>query len=514
MEKTTIDALLTPAAWPHPVGEIELVETHASWVFLTGEFAYKVKKPVDFGFLDFSSLEKRRHCCNEELRLNRRLAPDLYLEVVPIAGSPQVPEVGGEGRPFEYAVKMRQFDMDCGFDRMAQRGELGAAQVDATAEILARFHANAEVATEDAGFGSPDKVARPVLQNFEQIAPRIREQAPARVEDFEALERWSRAASERHAPVFARRLAGGFVRECHGDLHLRNIVWWEGQVMPFDCIEFNPALRWIDVMSELAFLLMDLDDHDLQGLSRRLLNAYLEYSGDFGGLRLLRFYQVYRAMVRAKVESLRLAQLEEPGPQMFEELENYLTLATGYTGELHPRLIIAHGLSGSGKTYASQLLLESAPLIRLRSDVERKRLFGLSPLDSSGSARDAGIYSKEANTRTYDHLAELATGLLESGWPVLVDAAFLKREEREQFQQLAHSLDVPFAIMHCEAEMSVQRQRVAARTGDASEAGLEVLDLQIDREEPLTDSEKSATIMVDTTAAPDLEGVKAFLEAL
>lgn len=509
MDREAVEALQDPAAWPHPVTGVEVVETHASWVFLTGEFAYKVKKPVDFGFLDFSTLDKRRHCCEEELRLNRRLAPELYLDVVPITGDP--PRVGGDGAPVEYAVKMRQFDTDCGFDRLAQRGKLEPGHIDATAEALARFHEDAERTTEESGFGTPAEVARQALENFEPIAPRIGEQAPDSRRSFDAVERWTRGGCQAFADDFAARLRDGYVREGHGDLHLRNLVWWRQRVVPFDCIEFNPGLRWIDVMSELAFLLMDLDDHGLPGLSRRLLNGYLEFSGDFGGMKLLRFYQAYRAMVRAKVESLRLAQLDRVDATGQAALAGYIALAEGYTAPLRPRLLIAHGLSGSGKTYVSQRLLEAAPLVRLRSDVERKRLFGLSPLEASGSAKDAGIYTPAASANTYDRLARLAARLLEDGWPVLVDATFLKRDVRDRFQALAENSGVPFAVMHCEADMAVQRRRVARRKGDASEADVGILDRQIERGEPLARDESDRVIPVDTTGAPDLEGLLAFL---
>ncbi len=511
MPPLDVSQLLEPAAWPHPVGRLEMIETHTAWVFLTGELAYKIKKPVNFGFLDFSTLEKREHCCREELRLNRRLAPDLYLEVVPVTGTPAAPRLGADGAPIDYAVKMRQFDTRAGFDELARRGEITAAQIDRAAEVLAGFHDRAAVADAAGEYGSAAATAYPVLENFEQIAPKLPQQAADLVPLFEGLERWSRAACEALDAEFSARLEGGFVRECHGDLHLRNIVLWRGDVVPFDCLEFNPSLRWIDVMSELGFLLMDLDDHGLAPLARRLLNSYLEYTGDYCGLHVLRFYRVYRAMVRAKVESLRLAQLDDDDAGMRAELRKYLQLADSYTAEPRPRLLIAHGLSGSGKTFVSQQLLEAAELVRLRSDVERKRLFGFAPLQPSGSQRDGGIYSLAANTRTYQHLLQQAAALLAAGWPVLVDAAFLKREEREAFHALAQRLAVPFAIMHCEAEMAVQRRRVAARRGDASEADLAVLDLQREREEPLDAQEQACTIHVDTTGSPVLSELLAFL---
>lgn len=510
MDRTTVEALKDPSAWPHPAGNVELIETHASWVFLAGEFAYKIKKPVDFGFLDFSTLGKRRHCCREEVRLNRRLAPDLYLDVVPIAGAP--PRIGGEGEPLEYAVRMRRFDTECGFDRMALRGALKAGHIDATAVVLAVFHDATERADPNSGFGTPEEVIEQALQNFEPIGPRIDAQAPGSRTHFDETAEWTRAAGDALRNVFASRLADGFVRDCHGDLHLRNIVWWREQVVPFDRIEFNPSLRWIDVMSELAFLLMDLDDHGLPGLSRRLLNGYLELSGDVGGLKVSRFYQAYRAMVRAKVESLRRAQLDRPDPSVTTAFEGYLELAAGYTQPLQPRLLITHGLSGSGKTYVSQQLLQAAPLVRLRSDVERKRLFGLSPLETSDSTQDAGIYSEAASRQTFDRLAQLASSLLEDGWPVLVDATFLQRQVRDQFRNLAEACGVPFAIMHCAAGPAVLRQRVAGREGDASEADIQVLERQFERVQPLEDDELAVTIRVDTSGEPDLEGLLDFLE--
>ncbi len=207
MDRDAVELLTRPAAWPHPITGMEVVETHASWVFLTGEYAYKVKKPVNFGFLDFSTLERRRHCCEEEVRLNRRLAPDLYLGVVPITGSP--PRVGGDGTPVEYAVKMRQFDMACGFDRLAERRELEAFHIDATAAVLGSFHAETPRADVNSGFGTPAEIAEYVLENFQQIEPHIEGQSPGSRERFGRVEHWSRAACERHRECFAERLAEG-----------------------------------------------------------------------------------------------------------------------------------------------------------------------------------------------------------------------------------------------------------------------------------------------------------------
>ena len=281
------------------------------------------------------------------------------------------------------------------------------------------------------------------------------------------------------------------MREGHGDLHLRNIIDWNGRVIPFDCIEFNPNLRWIDVISELSFLLMDLDDHQHRSLSRRLLNAWLEYTGDYDSLQLLRFYQVYRAMVRAKVASLRLSQSTTDQDIEAHNFSNYVALAESYTQEQPVRLIITHGLSGSGNTWFSQQFLEAVPLIRLRSDVERKRLFGLGQSNRTG-AETAGIYRPSASKRTYTHLLDTTAKILSCGFSVIVDAAFLKYEQRELFAKLAQQLQVPFAIVHCEADEEISRQRLLRRNradNDASDADFTVLEQQMLEIEPLADSE-------------------------
>ena len=295
------------AALRSALGEaVEVVETHISWVLLAGDYAYKIKKAVNLGFLDFSTLEKRRFYCAEELRLNRRLAPDLYLEVVPIAGSADHPVLNGPGPAIEYAVKMRRFPQACLLDQVLLRGELTPETIDAIARRIADFHGRTAIADNESPFGTPERAHLPVAENFAQIRPRLRDN-----EDLirlDELERWSEREYQARFNALAARKARGLIRECHGDLHLGNMALLDGEAVPFDCIEFSDNLRWIDVISEAAFLAMDLQDRGRPDLARRFLNAYLEQTGDYEGLEVLRYYLVYRAMVRAKVACIRAGQ--------------------------------------------------------------------------------------------------------------------------------------------------------------------------------------------------------------
>ena len=530
MDNITQDALITALqrkeAYDHPVDNISLRETHISWVFLTGRYAYKLKKPVDFGFLDFSSLEKRRHYCEEEIRLNGRLAPHLYLGVVAICGNISSPRINGQGPILEYAVKMRQFDTTQEFDVLLASGKLTKEHINETAQVLANFHANIAIAGTQSTFGTPEAIQQPVLENFEQINQLGKEWlAQHRLgKSLEQLRQWSINHYQSLEPTFQERKKSGFVRECHGDLHLRNIVIYENRVMPFDGIEFNANLRWIDVMSELAFLLMDLDDHNRPDLSRRLLNNYLGITGDYAGLSVLRFYQVYRAMVRAKVAGLQLIQTtnnsKSSNEPLSQEIDNYIKLACRYTQTTTPKLIISHGLSGSGKTYLSQLLLEQFPpeqgdIIRLRSDVERKRLFAMEETRRDKSGINKGIYNSKSSQQTYERLLQLTGNVLKAGFSVIVDAAFLKAGQRQKFYLYAKENNIPFLILHSKADMDIQRQRLRSRQRhdkDASDADVAILNQQLEHYSPLTDVEKSYTISIDTTHKTDLDELVAWLE--
>jgi hypothetical protein len=489
-----IRALLTQAeCYDHPVGEVRLIETHISWVLLAGDYAYKIKKPVDLGFLDFSTLALRFHACDEEVRLNRRLAPDYYLGVVPITGSLDAPHLGGAGEPFEYAVQMRRFSPEDTLDHLAQRGELDAAKIDRLAARVARFHQNeCAIASADTLWGEPETIARPVAENFQLLTERLPDSAR-----LKQLQDWSEAEHRRLAPLMSERKRAGFVRECHGDLHLGNLAWVDGELVIFDCIEFSPALRWIDEISEVAFCYMDLLHRGQDELAMCFLNAWLEATGDYEGIALLRYYAVYRAMVRAKVAALRAGQAG--GEAECAEVGACLRLAERLMQCGPPRLWITHGLSGSGKTTQTQSLLQQKGMIRLRSDVERKRLAGLDALARGGASE--GLYTPQTGERTYRHLAYLAESLLDAGWPAVVDAACLQRWQRDLFRDLARRRGAEFRILDMQAGPDVLRERIAkraARNADASDADLHVLQHQLDTAEALAADEMGNVAVIDS----------------
>ena len=477
-----------------------LLETHISWVILAGSHAWKIKKPVNFGFLDFSTLAKRRACCEEEVRLNRRLAPDYYLGVVSITRGKGGCRFDGEGPVVEYAVKMKRFDSGKQLDRLLEAGELSGDQMDAIADLVARFHLSGAAVSRERGHA--EQVCEPARDNFRHIE-QLRGAALPPV--FKDLHEWNTAACRNLRPVMEARRRGGWIRECHGDLHLANMAWDEGAPLIFDCIEFNEGLRWIDLMSEAAFLFMDLHARGSRTLGWRFLNRYLEHTGDYEGLRLFRFYLAYRAMVRAKIAALRFHQLpagkEKEATE--EEFLGYLRLADSFRREQQPRLVITRGLSGSGKSTYSGILAEKAGFIRLRSDVERKRLVGLVAADGAGAAPEQGIYTPAMSEKTYGRLLELSGLLLDSGYSVIVDAAFLRREQRTPFMRLAADRGLPFRILELVATPDELRRRLAARRDDVSDADAEVLEYQLASMEPLSDEEQARAVILDTESGAD-----------
>ncbi|HUL55733.1 MAG TPA: AAA family ATPase [Usitatibacter sp.] len=465
-------ALRDPRCYPFPVRAVETIETHISWVFLAGDYAYKVKKPVDLGFCDFTTLARRRFFCQEELRLNARVAPQLYLGVVPIVESAGGPRLEGEGEAVEFAVKMRRFAQEMLLDALAASGRLEVATIDRLAQVVARMHATAAHGDPDRGWGSPEEALRLAVDNFAVLEgadlPRA---AP-----LARLREWTHLEFQDAREAMKQRELGGFVRECHGDLHLGNIVLADGVPLPFDCVEFDPRLRWTDVMSDLGFLVMDLEAHGLDRLAARLLTQYLEESGDYEGLRVLRFYRVYRALVRAKIEHLRSVQ-RTAGREGARACE-YIDLASRTAIAPRPFLEITSGVSGSGKSTAALGRVEESHAVRIRSDVERKRLHGIDPREHRPAGVREGIYTSAGSDRVYERLAALARGAIRSGYPVIVDAAFLERPRRDRFRELARQCGVPFRIVSCEASEATLLRRVSERWSagtDASDARGEVL---------------------------------------
>lgn len=492
-----VENLVRAGNFPHSVRAIKVVETHISWILLTGEFAYKIKKPVDLGFLDFSTLEQRRHFCAEELRLNRRYAPEIYLEVVDIGGSIEAPVMGSKsGEVLEVAVRMVQFPADALVSDQLIAGKVSIEEMATFGATLSRLHAAAPVAETGSDRGSRAAVLAPVEDNFRVLQSRC--QGMPLLSRLESIHQSVLMQSRALEPVLSARQSDGHVRECHGDLHLANVVRINDRITPFDCLEFDPGLRWIDVMSEVAFLFMDMLRFERADLAYAFLNGYLDESGDYAGLELLPFFISYRALVRAKVRVL--AGLDEPVQE--EELYRYVGLATDWAARpAKPLLILTHGLSGSGKTRVSQRLMTALPATRLRSDVERKRLFGLDSNERSDSALGSGLYDASASEKTYARLAELSGIGLAAGFDVIVDAAFLDVSQRERFVGLAESCGSEAIVLICDAPPEVLRDRVIRRDQsghDASEAGLAVLESQLEHYQEITSREKKHAIHLDT----------------
>jgi len=478
-----------------------LVETHISWVLLDGTCAWKIKKPVRLPFLDFSDLATRGRLCFEELRLNRRLAPSIYLDVVAIRGTPGAPRLDGDGPVIEYALRMRQFAPGALLSERLAAGTLEAEPLDRLAQRLAAFHAVAEVAASGTPYGTPDAIEGDARRLVEGLA-----QHGVAALHCARLQNWLQAQAPRLRGPWQSRRDAGRVREGHGDLHLANAVVLGDDVTAFDCLEFDPALRWIDVLNDIAFLVMDLLAHERGDLAFRFLNAYLDESGDHAGVPVLRWYFVCRAMVRALVARIRIGQGGAAGGP------DHLALALRLAGDGDARLLVTHGVSGSGKSHVGQRLLEQAQAIRLRSDIERKRLFGLRPLDASARHVPGGIYGAGATRRTYARLRELAAVALAAGHRVIVDAAFLSRAERDDFRRLAQEQRVPFTLLHCQAPADVLRARVSARGergDDASEADVSILERQLAWAEPLAPDEQAAAITLDTAVPLDIGALAA-----
>lgn len=500
---TIITALQKANAYPHPVDPvIKKLETHISWVFLTGEYAYKIKKPVNFGFIDYSTLEKRKHFCEQEIKLNQALASSIYLQMVTINKTAEGYEINGTGEVVEYALKMKEFSQENLLDHLLARNELTVEMVDNIAMQLAHFHMQAERAPSDSPYGKPETVKAPVDENFVQARELLNAFNIATANyltPLESLEKDSEKIFEAIHPTLEKRKKEGFIRSCHGDLHLGNITLIDHQPIIFDCIEFNEYFRWTDVMADVGFLLMDFYDRDRSDLGMRFLNTYLTYTGDYEGLRVLPYYFSYRAMVRAKIQlfSINKDDNEKKREAYYARFAKYMNLALNYFHRSPAFLLIMHGFSGSGKSTLANRIAEKLNGIIIRSDVERKRLFDFSP----EKKLDEKAYSSDITEKTYARLHTLTDIILHAGYPVIIDATFLKESQRKGFIDYTKNQKIPFSIIHCDVDASVLIERMGKREKEAdafSDADLNVLKMQQAAYEPLTEEEKKVAVSINT----------------
>ncbi len=506
-----IRALLDPGLYTGAPERVELVQTHGAWVLLAGDSAYKIKKPVRLSFMDFSTLALRQAACEAELRVNGRFAPRagaqaIYREVLPIVGTPDAPRWGrpdqDAAQAIEFAVHMRRFDEAGRLDHLCHSGQLQPAHMVQLARRMADFQRSAAVVPEAQPWGRPETVQAVVRDNLQVLQPLLDDaHDQALLADIRA---WSEAQWPQQALQLAERRRQGRVREGHGDLHLANLVLIDGEVLPFDAIEFNDSLRWVDVASDIAFTWMDLQRMGHPGLAHGLLSEWVDASGDVSAPAMLPFFAVYLSVVRAKVAAIRRSQIPADDTPARDacaaETRLYLQLASRIARPEAPQLLITHGLSGCGKSHAAMQWLLHCPssrALRLRSDVERKRLHSLAPLQASAPEERDTFYGPQASDRTYAALRERAGQLLQAGWTVVVDAAFLRRQERQAFAELARTRGCPFHILAPQAPLEVLRERIAQRQSaghDPSEATLEVLERQLQWIEPLGADEPRLTL--------------------
>jgi len=492
-----IQQMLQPGFYPHPVTEpLKLEQTHISYVLLTGDYAYKLKKPVNFGFLDFSTLEKRQRFCVEELRLNQRGAPELYLEVLPVTQVENQYQLGGTGQPVEYVLKMRQFPQEALFSTMFEQGKLGEVHLEELGRVVAQYHANAETNDYIRTFGEVAQVRAWIEENYDKTNKYIGgPQTQARLEE---TKQFTDGFFAQRPELFASRIQNKWIRECHGDLHLRNICLWHDKILLFDCIEFNEQFRFVDVMYDVAFTVMDLEARQRLDLGNVFLNTYVEQTGDWDGLQVLPLYLSRQAYVRAKVNSLLL---DDPSVSSAAKEEaaataaDYYQLAWQYTKPRRGQLILMSGLSGSGKSTIARQLARKLGAIHIRSDAVRKHLAGIA-LTQRG---EANLYTAEMSQKTYDRLLELGIMLATQGFPVILDAKYDRQQLRLDAIAQAQSHQLPLQIVHCTAPLEVLRSRLSSRTGDIADATADLLGVQQAATEPFTEAEELYLKTLDTT---------------
>ena len=494
-----IERLLDPAAYPHPTGRIRLVETHISWVILTGPFAYKLKKPVSLGFVDYSSVDRRRRSCEGEVRVSSRFAPELYVAAVPITGSGDAPRVSGDGEPVEWAVKLVQFDESDRLDARFEAGRLTAADCRTLGEAIAAIEECLPVAREGEPWGTADSVCEAVAVNLAALRTHL----PEAADRADRLDDWLRCRLLAATPLLAARQAAGRIRECHGDLHLANIVLHDGRMTPFDAIEFSDNLRWIDVANDVAFLTMDLKSRGRADLAAEVLSSWVEAAADHQSISVMPVYEAYRAVVRASIAAIRAEQGDAASR---DEALRYVDLAERLAVGRRPVMVVTSGASGSGKSSVAAELVGPLAAVRIRSDVERKRLAGMRPMERpANQAVMAEVYAEAVTRRVYERLAGLAGTVLDAGCSVVVDATCTKRWQRDLLAGAAGDRGMPVIWVAFDLPANALVARVAgrqARGDDPSDASAEIVMRQISDVEPLVGEEvRGNGTLVRVTAA-------------
>jgi aminoglycoside phosphotransferase family enzyme/predicted kinase len=473
-----IEALSDPATYPHRVDKVEVCQTHISAVFLAGPFAYKIKKPVALGFLDFRTLQRRHYFCEEEVRLNRRLAPSVYLGVVPVTNGPAGVRMEGRGQIVEWAVKMERLPEEATLRHRLQQEEVGGDLLENLAGRIARFHAGAERGADVSAFGRFDVVAGNARENFAQAAAQAGTTVSRPV--FARLRGLTEDALTRLRPLIEKRARAGIPRDTHGDLRLDHVYVFPDRPPPadlviVDCIEFNERFRYADPVADMAFLVMDLLFHGRGDLARSFAAAYFQGAGDGEGRELLGFYTAYRAAVRAKVEGFELAEKEIPEAERATALTRARAHWLLALGELEqpdrkPCLVLVGGLPGVGKSTLAKGLAEQAGFCVVSTDRVRRELAGLPVEGGQPAGFEEGIYTPAWRERTYAECLRRVEGLLFEGKRVLVDASFREEERRRAFLQTAVRWGVPAALLVCVAGPEVVHRRLADRKDDASDA--------------------------------------------
>ncbi len=502
-----IQQMLQAKFYPHACKEpIKLIQTHCSYVLLTGDFVYKLKKPVNFGFLNYSTLDLRHHFCHEELRLNQRGAAELYLEVLPITLQDEQYQLNGTGEPAEYALKMREFPSEGLFSTMFENGKLNESHIEELGRVVARYHSKIETNDYIRSFGEIPQVRASFDENYEQTTNYI--DGPQTRQQFDETKQYTDKFFAERAEVFQTRMVNNFIRECHGDLHMQNICMWHEQILLFDCIEFNEPFRFVDVMYDVAFTVMDLEARQRKDLANVFLNTYAEQTGDWEGLEVLPLYMSRQAYVRAKVISFLLDDPAVPTAVKEESAQTaaaYYTQAWEYTQPRQGQLILMSGVSGSGKSTAARHLAKQIGAIHLRSDAVRKHLGGVLLYERGGS----DLYSAEMTAKTYGRLLELGILLTSQGFKVILDAKYDRAALRGDAIAQSQSHNIPLQIIECTAPVEVLQERLHNRTGDIADATADLLSSQLQNAEPFSDSEKTYLKTLDTTRplTAQLEGV-------